>query len=65
MMADTPSETVTVDQLADAVKANDRDRVRQILDARPDLIHTDLAYENEHRFCTTPCTLVCPKWSAC
>jgi ankyrin repeat protein len=45
----TPTETVTVDQLADAVKANDRDRVRQILDARPDLIRTDMAYENEHQ----------------
>ena len=49
MMADAPSETVTVEQLADAVKANDRDRVRQILDARPDLIRTDMAYENEHQ----------------
>jgi hypothetical protein len=45
----TPTETVTVDQLADAVKANDRDRVRQILDAQPDLVRTDMAYENEHQ----------------
>ena len=45
----TPTETVTVDQLADAVKANDRDRVRQILDAQPDLVRTDMAYEDEHQ----------------
>jgi hypothetical protein len=45
----TPAETVTLDQLADAVNANDGDRVRQILDARPDLVRTDMAYENEHQ----------------
>ena len=41
MGAMTPAETVTLDQLADAVKANDGDRVRQILHARPDLVRTD------------------------
>jgi hypothetical protein len=45
----TPAETFTVDQLADAVKANDAGRVRQILDAQPDLVRTDMAYENEHQ----------------
>jgi Ankyrin repeat len=45
----TPDETFTVDQLADAVKAHDADRVRQILDAQPDLVRTDMAYENEHQ----------------
>ena len=45
----TPAETFTVDQLAEAVKANDGDRVRQILDAQPDLVRTDMAYENEHQ----------------
>src|SRR5215470_16162647 len=45
----TPAETFTVDQLAEAVKINDADRVRQILDAQPDLVRTDMAYENEHQ----------------
>lgn len=45
----TPGETVTVDQLAEAVKSNDRDRVRQILDGQPDLVRSDMAYENEHQ----------------
>jgi hypothetical protein len=45
----TPPETFTVDQLAEAVKANDAVRVRQILDAQPDLVRTDMAYENEHQ----------------
>ena len=45
----TPAETFTVDQLAVATRANDADRVRQILDARPDLVRTDMAYENEHQ----------------
>src|SRR4029077_14853930 len=45
----TLAQTVTVDQLADAVKANECDRVRQILDAQPDLVRTDMAYENEHQ----------------
>src|SRR5215469_18543933 len=45
----TPAETFTVDQLADAVKADDADRVRQILGAQPDLVRTDMAYENEHQ----------------
>ena len=44
-----PTETFTVDQLADAVKANDCDRVRHILAAQPDLVRTDMAYENEHQ----------------
>jgi ankyrin repeat protein len=45
----TPTETFTVDQLAEAVKANDVDRVRQILNAQPDLARADMAYENEHQ----------------
>lgn len=45
----TPTETFTVDQLADAVKAGDSYRVRRILDAQPDLARTDMAYENEHQ----------------
>jgi hypothetical protein len=45
----TPAETFTVVQLAEAVTANDADRVRQILDAQPDLVRTDMAYENEHQ----------------
>jgi ankyrin repeat protein len=45
----TPAEAFSVDQLADAIKANDADRVRQILDAQPDLVRTDMAYENEHQ----------------
>ena len=45
----TPAETFTIDQLAEATKANDADRVRQILDAKPDLVRTDMAYENEHQ----------------
>jgi len=45
----TPAETFSVDQLADAIKASDVDRVRQILDAQPDLVRTDMAYENEHQ----------------
>src|SRR5215471_10596877 len=45
----TPAETFTADQLAEAAKANDTDRVSQILDAQPDLVRTDMAYENEHQ----------------
>jgi hypothetical protein len=45
----TAAETFTVNQLAEAVKANDADRVRQILDAQPELLRTDMAYENEHQ----------------
>ena len=45
----TAAETFTIDQLAEAVRANDADRVRQILDAQPDLVCTDMAYENEHQ----------------
>ena len=45
----TPAETFTVNQLAEATKANDSNRVRQILDAQPDLVRTDMAYENEHQ----------------
>ena len=44
-----PTETFTVDQLAEAVKTNDCDRVRQILGAQPDLVRTDMAYENGHK----------------
>jgi ankyrin repeat protein len=47
MLHDT--QPFTVDQLADAVKRNDADRVRHILDAQPDLVRTDVAYENEHQ----------------
>jgi ankyrin repeat protein len=45
----TSAETFTVNQLAEAIKANDTDRVRQILDGQPDLVRTDMAYENEHQ----------------
>src|SRR5215472_103585 len=45
----TSAETFTVDQLAEATRANDADRVRQILGAQPDLVRTDMAYENEHQ----------------
>ncbi|HEY7336249.1 MAG TPA: hypothetical protein VH639_15270 [Bryobacteraceae bacterium] len=45
----TLAETFTVDQLAEATKGNDTDRVRQILDAQPELVRTDMAYENEHQ----------------
>src|SRR6516164_7469028 len=45
----TPAETFTVDHLAQAIKANDAERVRQIVDAQPDLVRTDMAYENEHQ----------------
>jgi hypothetical protein len=43
------TETFTVGQLAEAINANDVDRARQILDAQPDLVRTDMAYENEHQ----------------
>jgi hypothetical protein len=42
------TDTFTVGQLAEAINANDADRARQILDAQPDLVRTDMAYENEH-----------------
>src|SRR5215472_15447055 len=45
----TSAETFTVDQLAEATRANDADRVRQILGAQPDLVRADMAYENEHQ----------------
>jgi hypothetical protein len=45
----TPAETFTVDQLADAVKAGDTSCVGRILDTQPDLVRTDMAYENEHQ----------------
>src|SRR5215471_10634279 len=45
----TSAETFTVDQLAEATKANDVARVRKILGSQPDLVSTDMAYENEHQ----------------
>ncbi|HEY6345976.1 MAG TPA: hypothetical protein VIY49_31195 [Bryobacteraceae bacterium] len=44
-----PAGTFTVDQLVEAVKANDTNQVRQILGAQPELVRTDVAYENEHQ----------------
>ena len=38
-----------VHELADAVKAGDMSRVRTMLNARPELIATDLSESNEHR----------------
>src|SRR5712691_8121114 len=40
---------VTVAGLADAVGATDLDRVRAMLDVRPELVHSDMAEANEHR----------------
>src|SRR5579862_4322268 len=45
----TQSESFTVDQLAEATRVNDADRVRGILDAQPALVNSDMAYENEHQ----------------
>src|SRR5580704_8906539 len=45
----TGAETFTVGQLAEAITTNDTDRARQIFDAQPDLVRTDMAYENEHQ----------------
>ena len=40
---------VTVTRLAEAVKAGDLTVVRAMLDARPELAHTDMSEHNEHR----------------
>jgi len=40
---------VTVTRLAEAVKAGDLTVVRAMLDARPELVHMDMAEHNEHR----------------
>lgn len=40
---------VTVSRLADAVRAGDVARVRRMLDARPELVHMDMAESDEHR----------------
>jgi hypothetical protein len=40
---------VNVNDLAEAVKRGDSATVRLILNAKPDLINTDLAENNEHR----------------
>jgi ankyrin repeat protein len=40
---------VTVARLADAVRAGDIPRVHAVLEARPDLVHMDMASNNEHR----------------
>jgi hypothetical protein len=40
---------VTVTRLADAVRAGDVARVRAMLKARPELVHMDMASDNEHR----------------
>ena len=55
-------ETFTVDQLAEAVKANDADRARRILDAQPDLVRADIERtETSIGCCITPFTLVLPE----
>jgi hypothetical protein len=41
--------TFTIDELAEAVRADDMPLVSRILDAQPDLVRTDMAYENEHQ----------------
>ena len=40
---------VTVKRLAEAVRAGDIQAVRALLDARPELVHMDMAATNEHR----------------
>lgn len=40
---------ITVRRFAEAVKASDLDRVRAMLDARPELANTDMAKNDEHR----------------
>lgn len=42
-------EKPTVQQLAKAVQAGDLERTRELLHARPELIHKDLSENNEHR----------------
>jgi isopentenyldiphosphate isomerase len=39
----------TVKRLAEAVRAGDMAQVRAILKARPELVHMDMADNNEHR----------------
>jgi ankyrin repeat protein len=40
---------VTVQRLADAVRAGDLARVRAMIEARPELVNTDMAENDEHR----------------
>ena len=40
---------LTVAQLADAVRSGDAARVRAMLNASPELVHMDMAANNEHR----------------
>lgn len=40
---------VTVKRLADAVRADERARVRAMIEARPELVNTDMAENDEHR----------------
>ncbi len=40
---------VTVKRLADAVRAGDLARVRSMIEARPELVNTDMAENDEHR----------------
>ncbi len=42
-------EGVNVKRLADAVRAGDVEQVRALLKARPELVNTDMAENNEHR----------------
>jgi ankyrin repeat protein len=42
-------DNVTVQRLADAVRARDIQSVRVLLDARPELVHMDMAASDEHR----------------
>ena len=42
-------EGVTLHRAADAVRAGDLAEVRRLLDARPELVHVDMAGDDEHR----------------
>ena len=42
-------DSVTVKRLAEAVRARDIQSVRVLLDARPELVHMDMAASDEHR----------------
>jgi ankyrin repeat protein len=42
-------EGVTLQRAAEAVRAGDVDEVRRLLDARPELVHIEMADNNEHR----------------
>ena len=44
-----PDAGVTVQQFVDAVRAGDAQRVRDMLGARPELVNTDLAENDERR----------------